>query len=136
MKWILKRLISINQLGNAISGGNPDALISSRVAYFTNIKKTHFRRYWKVLEWLINFAFFPIDGPDHCLRSLENDKDNKYYQGSDLAKATLGLIIIVASLFIAIFLRIAILIIPSWHYKSKLEKSNIESNDDSYSQNT
>jgi len=137
MNWILQILVAIDQLGNALAGGNPDALISARVAYFSNKVKTPFKRYWKILEWVINFAFLPIDGPVHCLRVLEKDTKNKFIQGSDLARALLGLIIIFASFFIAIFLRIAILIIPSWHYKSKQEKNNTTiPKDDDYSQNT
>jgi len=131
MDRILQFLIIIDQFGNALTGGNPNAVISARVAYFANIEKTAFQAYWKLLEWIINFAFFPIDGPNHCLRALENDTENKFKHGSDLAKALLGLIIIITSIFIAISLRIAILIVPSWHYKYKQE-INPDNND--YSQ--
>jgi hypothetical protein len=139
MDRILRILIIIDQIGNALTGGNPNAVISSRVAYFANIKKTSFQPYWKILEWIINYAFYPIDGPDHCLRSLNKDTESNYKQGSDLAKALLGIIIIIACFFIAITIRIMILIIPSWHhsYKSNKinrKKNNIKSDDDSYLQ--
>jgi len=126
MEWILRVLIAIDQLGNTIAGGNPKALISARVGYFSNKKQTSFQNYWKLLEWVIDFSFYPIDGPNHCLRTLDNDSEKKYIQGSDLAKALLGLIIIITSIFITLFLRLAILIIPSWHYKFKKNKLDIE----------
>ncbi|MFV2059863.1 MAG: hypothetical protein ACC653_04210 [Gammaproteobacteria bacterium] len=141
MEWILRLLIIIDQFGNALTGGNPKAVISARVAYFANIKKTAFRPYWKILEQVINFAFFPVDGPSHCLSALEKDTELNYKHGSDIAKALLGLIIIVACIFIAIFLRIVILIIPSWHYKYKRKRSDnkknkIDSDDNNFSQNS
>jgi len=124
MQWILNILIAIDQLGNAITGGNPDASISARVGYFANKKNIPFHNYWKVLEWVINFAFYPVDGPNHSLRTLQKDKCNKFIQGSDLAKAILGIFIIIVNIFIAIFLRIVVLVIPSWRYKIKPSKSN------------
>ena len=62
-------LIAIDQLGNAIAGGNPDSTISARVGYFSDKtlrEKTLGRHaYWKGLERIIDFAFFPIDGEKH-----------------------------------------------------------------------
>jgi len=39
MNWATGVLIGIDQLGNAIAGGNPDSTISARVGNFAN-KKT------------------------------------------------------------------------------------------------
>lgn len=130
MKWFLRILIAIDQLGNAIAGGYPDAVISARVGYFANKEKSPIQRYWIALEWVIDFAFYPIDGPNHCLCSLNDDKDEKFIHGSDFARAILGLIIIAACIFIAVILRIVVLVIPSSHYKfklSELKSNNTES---------
>ncbi len=127
MPKIITILITIDRIGNAIAGGNPNAVISARVGYFSSKKKTPFRRYWQFLEIVINFSFYPIDGPNHCFRAFQNDKNNNFIHGSDFAKATLGIIIIFASLFIAVSLRVATVVIPSWHYKSRL--AQLESNE-------
>lgn len=117
MEWILKILTGIDQLGNAIAGGNPDALISARVGYFANKEKTKFHVYWQFLERVIDYSFLPVDGPRHCLRKYLKDKDNKFKHGSDFAKALLGIIIIFSCIFIAIFLRIITFIFPSLQHK-------------------
>ena len=76
MSWIGGVLIAIDQLGNAIAGGNPDATISARTGYFANEVKTAFQFYWKTMELIINFAFYPIDGPNHCYNEYLADKDD------------------------------------------------------------
>jgi hypothetical protein len=103
MNWINGVLIGIDQLGNAIAGGNPDATISARTGYFANIKPNKtFMYYWKVMELIINIAFYPLDGADHCLQAYENDKDENHEEGSDVTRGVLGLIIIVACVPISI----------------------------------
>lgn len=53
----------IDILGNALAGGNPEVTVSARVGY-NAFKRSS--RYWNTCEKLINWAFEPIDGPDHC----------------------------------------------------------------------
>ncbi|VAW90815.1 hypothetical protein MNBD_GAMMA22-285 [hydrothermal vent metagenome] len=129
MKWFLRILIAVDQLGNAIAGGYPDAVISARVGYFANKADSPMRAYWQILEWIINCAFYPIDGPNHCLCSLNDDKEEKFIHGNDFARAILGLIIIAACIFIAIILRIIVIIVPSSHYKFKLSKLKSNNNE-------
>jgi len=114
MGWILRILIAIDQLGNAIAGGNPDATISARVGYFSQKEHCPYQWYWKTLEWIIDFTFYPIDGPNHCLHAFQRDKDEMFRRGSDLAKALLSTITIVACLFLSIALRLTILVMPPW----------------------
>ena len=112
MSWIQGVLIAIDQLGNAIAGGNPDATISARTGYFANGGDSKLQFYWKTMEYIINFAFYQIDGPDHCCKALLADKDESHKVGSDLMRAVLGLIIIATSLPIAIVTRIYVLVAP------------------------
>lgn len=109
MRWIYGVLIAIDQLGNAAAGGNPDATISARTGYFANISsKRTFVYYWRLMEVIINFAFYPLDGPGHCLQAYENERELEHKQGSDIARALLGVIIIFACIFISIV---------TWSYK-------------------
>jgi hypothetical protein len=130
MKWFLRVLIAIDQLGNAIAGGYPDAVISARVGYYANKGNSPIRAYWRVLEWIINCAFYPIDGPNHCLNTVAHDKEERFIHGSDFARGLLGLVIIVACLFISVVVRIFVFFFPSNHYKyklSELKSKNTES---------
>ena len=118
MNWILNVLVSIDQLGNAIAGGNPDATISARVGYFSETGDCSFRQYWELLRRIIDFTFYPIDGPNHCVNAYLADPES-VKPGNDLARAFLGIIVIVSCIFLALAIRLAVLIIPSWQYKSK-----------------
>ena len=59
-------LIAIDQLGNAIIGGDPDETISRRAARFSHIK-----------GWYILGKFLDAIDPDHMQKSLEGDDDQK-----------------------------------------------------------
>ena len=112
MSWIRGVLIAIDQLGNAVAGGNPDATISARTGYFANVHKTRLQFYWKILEYIINCAFYPVDGPDHCYNDYLAEQANYFNEGSDFLRAVLGLIIIVFCIPIAFITRIYVLLFP------------------------
>lgn len=63
--WPYAVLIAIDQLGNTLAGGHPDSTISARIGYFSE-NVCSVKVYWKNLERIIDFTFFPIDGPKHC----------------------------------------------------------------------
>lgn len=117
MSWPLAVLIAIDQLGNAIAGGNPDATVSARCYYFSQIRPNMLKYYWKLLQLIINFAFSPIDGPQHCKKSYENEPNEEFYPGSDITRAILGIFVIVVCIPLSILLRLAVIIIPKWRYK-------------------
>lgn len=117
MSWPLAVLIAIDQLGNAIAGGNPDATVSARCYYFSKIKANMFRYYWTLLEWIIDFTFSPIQGPDHCKKALEDEPNEDFYPGSDITRAILGILVIIVCLPLSIILRLVVLILPRWRYK-------------------
>jgi hypothetical protein len=103
LQWIWNILIAIDQLGNTIAGGNPDITISARVGYFANLSSNRtFYYYWSFLEFVIDLTFYPLDGPKHCLKSLEDDNEECHVHGSDLMRALLGLIAVTACVLICI----------------------------------
>ena len=71
-KWILNILISIDQLGNTILGGDPDETISSRLG---KMKVKHggripwYRPFSKVIDWGLD----KID-PNHSIDAIEKDE--------------------------------------------------------------
>jgi len=97
-------LISVDQLGNTISGGNPDSTISARVGYFTqNRDETNMFYYWKGLEKLINFSFYPLDGQDHCHQAYNKEGGKAYVKtGKDWMRFALSFIIITSCIGIII----------------------------------
>jgi len=113
--WPHAVLIAIDQLGNSLAGGHPVTTISARVGYFSvNAKKG--RLYWQTLESIINFAFKPIDGENHCYKAWKADRNELFRIGSDLTRILLSIIILLATPFIALALRVAMLVKPSWKY--------------------
>ena len=106
--WTLAVLIAIDQLGNAIGGGNPDSTISARVGHFSEKTKregplTKYA-YWRTLERIIDFAFYPIDGKDHCKNAASADEHGRYERGNDITQFILSIIIFVACPLIALVL--------------------------------
>lgn len=99
MRYIVNLLVSIDQLGNVIAGGNPDNTISSRVGYYTQHSEIRsIPWYWRAFEWIINTTFYPIDGPDHCHEAFHNDAGEMFDQKtSNIIIAFLVVIIIVPS---------------------------------------
>src|SRR5512132_3657047 len=76
MPYWLNVLIAIDQLGNAIAGGNPDNTISGRVGFFASADHaSKINSYWKTLERIIDFTFEPLQGPGHCYRAWKGEAD-------------------------------------------------------------
>jgi hypothetical protein len=73
-EYIENLLTAIDQLGNAIAGGDPDVTVSSRVGFHAYSQASI---YWRTMERIIDFTFEPIDGKNHCFKSTlkDNDKD-------------------------------------------------------------
>jgi hypothetical protein len=82
-------LTAVDQLGNAIAGGNPDVTVSGRVGYQSIVSGS---RYWKIMEWIINFTFEPIDGNNHCNKTYMNDNDVDNYNSPVVALVALSFI--------------------------------------------
>jgi hypothetical protein len=54
MPYWLNVFIAIDQLGNAIAGGNPDNTISGRVGFFaSDLHISNIKGYWKALDRML-----------------------------------------------------------------------------------
>ena len=106
MKTYFKNvLVSIDQLGNTICGGEPDNTISARVGYFASKNRGPSKYYWKLLEKIIDTTFWPIDGPNHCLKAFENDPEETFHdKNGDVFRVLLSFIIIITCVPISILL--------------------------------
>lgn len=62
-RWFWNVLIAVDQLGNALLGGDPDETLSSRAA--KNLHLPHWALLGRFLEWI---------DPGHLQKSLEKDE--------------------------------------------------------------
>ena len=71
-KWLLNILISIDQLGNTIAGGDPDETISSRLG---KLKVKHGGKIpWRrPVSKMIDWGLDKID-PNHSIDAIEEDE--------------------------------------------------------------
>jgi len=71
-KWLLNILISIDQLGNTIIGGDPDETISSRIG---KMKVKHGGRipWYRPLSKVVDWGLDKID-PNHSIDAIEQDE--------------------------------------------------------------
>lgn len=105
MSYLFNVLVSVDQLGNTICRGNPDNTISARVGYFSQVSRSFNRWYWKTLEAIINFTFWPIDGPNHCQDAFEEDPEEIFHDNNgDVFRVLMSIIIVASCLPISIFL--------------------------------
>jgi hypothetical protein len=74
IKYLRNNLIALDQLINAVSFGDPDETVSSRVGKAIRRAKTP--RKWTIAYWL-NLVLDKIE-LNHCLNNIEEDegKDN------------------------------------------------------------
>ena len=67
--WFWNLLISLDQLGNSITGGSPDETISARAGRYAG--KVW---YWTGLAWVLN----KID-PGHTEDAIKSEKERRHY---------------------------------------------------------
>ncbi len=127
MRYIYNLLIAIDQLGNVIAGGFHDTTISARVGFFAQDSNSKGLAFWKLLERIINFTFFPLDGPGHCLQSYLEDKDECFHAGSTVAYVFLSLFIVIFTPIIALILYTSTFLFPSLkEFNNDVNKCNRE----------
>lgn len=102
-------LLNIDRLGNALCAGYAKATVSARVGYFALTKKNP---YWRILEWIINETFRPVDGTNHCFNAFvwESKRGLSHRRGSDIALGALSIVVVVACLILAPIIYIIALI--------------------------
>ncbi len=97
MTYFKNLLVGIDQFGNAICGGNPDNTISARIGYFALPTSKTSGYYWQGVEAIVNFTFWPVDGPGHCLQAFEADPEEIFYDNNgDVFKGLLSVVIVIA----------------------------------------
>ena len=104
-RLLVNILVSIDQLGNVLAGGNPDNTISARVGYYTEkyYDEGKVPAKWIIFRNIINFTFYPIDGENHCQEAYYNDAGTtKDEDVSDLAIAVLAIFIILSCIPLSI----------------------------------
>lgn len=75
MGYIHNVILAFDQLANAFCGGNPDNTISARVGYFAQVNQYASKYYWRTVETVIDFTYWPLDGPYHCRQAFEADPE-------------------------------------------------------------
>lgn len=79
MTYLGHILLAIDKLGNAISGGHHNNTISGRIGYYANHAMTITKWYWILLQYIVDFTFYPLDGPEHCHASYHEDSTKDDY---------------------------------------------------------
>lgn len=101
-QYIKLNALAIDRLGNTLCGGSDVCTISGRVGY--NAQKG--KRYWLVLQAIINFTFKPIDGPDHCLQAYKDEKKLPHKKGNDLMRLFLSIVVILGCIILIPIIRL------------------------------
>lgn len=72
-KWLRNVLIAIDQLGNALTGGDPDETISSRIGKIANKHRTDV---CILCRWIAVSLCWVLDRIDenHCADAIEKDE--------------------------------------------------------------
>jgi hypothetical protein len=104
---------AISQLGHALAWGSSDVSISSKSGYMADVKGS---KYWKVLKWIIDFAFMPIDGNDHGTNAMNIDPDEDYDIGIGLYQD------VVCSIFVVVVCPIVAVVLWSIHGIKKIKR--------------
>jgi hypothetical protein len=72
-EWIYQNFISLDQTVNSFLGGSADETMSSRCFRLNHIKT------YSILEKIVNFIFYPFQGPDHCKHAYEKEVLGRQY---------------------------------------------------------
>ena len=106
-----KVLVWIDRVFNWLSGGNYQHTISARAGKYSG-ESSGERPFWEFLEALVNLAFYPIDGPNHCDQAYQKeilkDARNDFKKGSAIMQSILLFVIVLACVPVALVL---------WTYK-------------------
>lgn len=100
MGYIKNILVAIDQLGNTIASGNPDTTISGRTGYYANHAITLTKWYWVMLQYIINFTFYPVDGYGHCHAAYHKEKGETYQPAKGIIVMFILSFITIGSCFI------------------------------------
>lgn len=89
---------SIDQTANAICAGDADTTISARIGYMANVGNPSHSK-WAIAENIVNWAFEPLDGTNHCARAYLSDSDERINKGPEWSLTLmLGIVVISCAL--------------------------------------
>ena len=116
---------AISQLGHAIAWGAGDVSISGKTGYL--YASTW---YWWLNRKVIDFAFYPIDGKDHCKRAYLVDREESYDVGRGIYQDVVCSLFIwsvcpVVAIFGYLFLGIKRIVKKLSKWQSKVKKKNL-----------
>lgn len=97
MTWLSRTLHWVDLTGNLITGGSPNETISARVGYHASYGWW----YWRLLEAVIDWAFYPLDGDHHCLQKYIEAKFGHYQDVSWLSAIPLAFFVLISCPIIA-----------------------------------
>lgn len=101
---LLRFLLGGDRFVNALAGGHYLFTISGRVGAFASYDYRGW--YWSVLQWMIDQAFYPLEGPKHCYKAMlweksVIDRKKKHRRGNDVAIMFLSILVFLGCLIIA-----------------------------------
>ena len=107
--WLSRFFVKADKLGNRLSGGNKSHTISARIGrYSRESNGKSYSPYWELMEAIVNFAFYPIDGPYHCrqayAKEMEKDPLDDFRKGSKFMQTILTAITLIFCIPISIIL--------------------------------
>lgn len=91
--YIIELLVAFDQLGNAIAGGYAEQTVSGRIGWHAN--KGNHTFYWSFPESIVNWAFSPIDGGEHCKDCIQTKAGTTDHTTAGLLAVT-GLVLMFA----------------------------------------
>lgn len=97
IRYLFNLLVAIDQLGNAVCGGNPDCTISARVGYNVLHYTSPSKHYWKTISAIIDFTFWPLQGWNHCYDAYMADKADTINNSNGKVFRAMMTVIIVAT---------------------------------------
>jgi len=83
--YIVNMFYFVDILMNALTGGNGTITVSARTGFYDRHKPArhaYSRWFWDKAARIINFTFYPMDGPGHCEQAYVWARDN-VLQGKD-----------------------------------------------------
>ena len=109
MGYFHNLLLAFDQLANAICGGNSDCTISARVGYYAEATRNTTKWYWKTAEQVIDFTYWPMQGPNHCKDAFESDPENILSDYNSVF-----FLFLMSLIVIAICIPVIIILYPCW----------------------
>jgi len=101
VEYVMSVLVALDQLANALTGGNPDMTISARIGQFAPGSA-----YWGTLERLVDWAFAPIQRR-HCWKAFISEIGRSDRKGSKLGQTVIGITIFLLMPLFGVAVRLA-----------------------------